>query len=234
MMLIASTHPNLAEAWRAALGPEHELYERIAMDRKTLEICLKKTHCELLLLDMAILMPEGIHDLADIIALQPTTKIILLTELVDQREEISAILFGVKAYLNIDVAPHVLHKVIKTVLSNEVWVDRKFVSRLLNEIQDITHARQKEAKQLDKGVELMTPREGEIAELVATGASNRRIAECLSISERTVKAHLGVIFRKIGISDRLQLALYMNRHHQLTGIWRNLPNATLPPDKEKH
>jgi two-component system nitrate/nitrite response regulator NarL len=118
------------------------------------------------------------------------------------------------------------------VLSNEVWVDRQFVNRLLNEIQDITQSRQKEAKQLDKGIDLMTPRESEIAELIATGASNRRIAENLSISERTVKAHLGVIFRKIGISDRLQLALYMNRYHQITHVWRARPDPN--SDKEKH
>jgi two-component system, NarL family, nitrate/nitrite response regulator NarL len=232
MILIASTQLDTAEVWRRALSPEHELYERIAADRKTLELCLKKTKCELLLLDLAILGSEGIHDLVDIFALQPETKIILLTECVEQREEISAILFGAKAYLSLEIAPHILHKVVKTVLSNEVWVDRQFVNRLLNEIQDITQSRQKEAKQLDKGIDLMTPREGEIAELIATGASNRRIAENLSISERTVKAHLGVIFRKIGISDRLQLALYMNRHHQITHVWRARPDSN--SDKEKH
>ncbi|HRE31701.1 MAG TPA: helix-turn-helix transcriptional regulator, partial [Candidatus Berkiella sp.] len=112
-----------------------------------------------------------------------------------------------------------LPKVINTVMANELWVDRKFVTRLLLEIEDITHAKHQEAKHLDKGVAAMTPRECEIAGLVATGASNRKIAEQLSISERTVKAHLGVIFRKIGITDRLQLALYMNRYQQITSIW---------------
>jgi DNA-binding NarL/FixJ family response regulator len=62
--------------------------------------------------------------------------------------------------------------------------------------------------------------------LIATGASNRRIAEKLNISERTVKAHLGGIFKKIGINDRLQLALYMNKYHQLSSLWH--PRGSTP------
>ncbi|MBI2791377.1 MAG: response regulator transcription factor [Gammaproteobacteria bacterium] len=142
-----------------------------------------------------------------------------MTKIPDQREEISAVLFGAKAYCSFDLNIELLPKVIKTVCMNELWVDRKFVTRLLIEIEDITQVKHAEAKRLDKGVAAMTPRESEIASLVATGASNRRIAEQLNISERTVKAHLGVIFRKIGITDRLQLALYMNRHQQLSAIW---------------
>jgi DNA-binding NarL/FixJ family response regulator len=142
-----------------------------------------------------------------------------MTEFYDEREEISAILFGAKAYCSFAINLSLLPKVLNTVMANELWVDRKFVTRLLTEIEDITQAKHSEAQRLDKGIATLTPRETEIACLVATGASNRRIAELLSISERTVKAHLGVIFRKIGISDRLQLALYMNRHRQLSSIW---------------
>ena len=56
----------------------------------------------------------------------------------------------------------------------------------------------------------LTSRELMVAEQVAKGASNREIAEALDITERTVKAHLSAIFEKLGVRDRVQLALAMN------------------------
>jgi DNA-binding NarL/FixJ family response regulator len=56
----------------------------------------------------------------------------------------------------------------------------------------------------------LTSRETMVAERVAHGASNREIAEVLKISERTVKAHLTTSFEKLGVRDRVQLALRMN------------------------
>ena len=68
----------------------------------------------------------------------------------------------------------------------------------------------------------LTPREGQIAELVASGASNKLIARQLDITDRTVKAHLSAIFQKLGVSDRLQLALYV------TGSGLSRPGTTPP------
>ena len=55
----------------------------------------------------------------------------------------------------------------------------------------------------------LTRREREIAELIGNGESNKQIARTLMITERTVKAHLTEIFRKVGLADRLRLALLM-------------------------
>lgn len=219
MILIASADVALAHTWRNALMPWHELYEVDIHERRALELCLKKVPFEVLIIDLALLGETGVHDISALKELQPYLHIIIMTKTVDQREEISAILFGAKAYCKADIDLSLLPKVVNTVLSDELWVDRKFVSRLLAEIEDIAQSKHHEAQHLDKGIALMTPREKEIAVLIATGASNRKIAERLSISERTVKAHLGVIFKKIGIHDRLQLALYMNKHQALSSIW---------------
>ena len=224
MIIIASSNKPTAEYWVSTLSQEFEIYNTIASSKHMLEKCLKKVKCEVLLIDHALLQDEGVHELSDLMELQPATKFILFNDYIEQREEVSAILFGVKAYLNTEIAPHDLLNVVKKVMDNEIWVDRQFLTRLLKEIQEMTQAKRLEGRKLNQGLDKMTPRESEIAKLVATGASNRRIAQCLSISERTVKAHLGVIFKKMGLHDRLQLALYMNRHHQLAHVWQAHPN----------
>lgn len=219
MILIASSDTSKTEMWRQTLTPHYDVYEVDVHDRRSLDLVLKKVSFDVLIVDLALLGESGINEISELRELQPHIHIVIMTKAPEQREEISAVLFGAKAYCNFDLKLELLPKVVKTVLENELWVDRKFVTRLLIEIEDITNVKHAEAKRLDKGIAAMTPRENEIAALVATGASNRRIAEQLNISERTVKAHLGVIFRKIGITDRLQLALYMNRHQQLSSIW---------------
>ncbi|MGD9592356.1 MAG: DNA-binding response regulator [Candidatus Berkiella sp.] len=219
MILIACADVERAVIWHQALAPFYDIYEVDVHDRRTLDLCLKKVNLDVLIVDLAMLGESGINEVSSLKEIQPDLHIVVMTKSPNQREEISAVLFGAKAYCSFELNLELLPKVVKTVLMNELWVDRKFVSRLLSEIEDITQVKHAEAQRLDKGVAAMTPREGEIAALVATGSSNRRIAEQLNISERTVKAHLGVIFRKIGITDRLQLALYMNRHQQLSAIW---------------
>lgn len=219
MILIAAIDKTLATVWHECLSKQYTLYELDVQDKRSLDLCLKKVDFDALIIDIRLLGPGGVHEIASLCEMQAGLHIIVMTPKPQPREEISAILFGAKAYCAFDIAPDMLLKVVKTVLAKELWVDRKFVSRLLKEIEDITQSRHKEARHLDEKIAALTPRELEIASFVAKGASNGKIAEQLNISERTVKAHLGGIFRKIDISDRLQLALYMNRHYQLSAIW---------------
>jgi DNA-binding NarL/FixJ family response regulator len=58
----------------------------------------------------------------------------------------------------------------------------------------------------------LTKREREVLSLIATGLSNKRLATHLGISEKTVKAHLTSVFRRIGVTDRTQAALWALRH----------------------
>lgn len=235
MILIASSDTEMATRWHQLLSTSYSIYEVDVHDRRALDVCLKKVPFDVLVVDLQLLGDSGVNEIASLREIQPHLNIVIMARVPDEREEISAIIFGAKAYCSFNIELTILPKVIKTVMENELWVDRKFVTRLLSEIEDITHAKHQEAKHLDKGIATMTPRECEIAALVATGSSNRKIAEQLSISERTVKAHLGVIFRKIGITDRLQLALYMNRHQQLSAIWHgSKPPREGPQPSDRH
>ena len=219
MIVLATGNEALAKRWRDALSKSQEVYELTLSDKRNLELCLKKISIEILFIDQALFGGGGLHELSDLLHIQSQVQIVVFSEKSNERDEISAILFGAKAYCQYDLKEHLLLKVVDTIKQGEIWVDRKFVSRLLGEIEDITKAQHHEAQDLDKILSTLTPREKEIAKHIAGGSSNRKIAEHLNISERTVKAHLGVIFRKMGIEDRLQLALYINRHRQIGSIW---------------
>lgn len=219
MILIASPNEAFAIKLHSMLSDNFEIYDVDLYSRSKLDLYLKKINVDVLIADIDIFSESGIHEISELKTMQPKMHIIILAGDVNHRDEISAILFGAKAYCQRDISPTLLTKVVSAVLNNEIWVDRLFVTRLLAEIEDITQLRQGEAKNVDSAVSKLTPRESQIAKYVANGESNRKISEYLSISERTVKAHLGVIFRKMGLKDRLQLALYMSKHQQLADVW---------------
>lgn len=232
MLLIATMDDALAKLWQSALSSEYTFHETVATDKRQLAICMKKLPIEVVLLHLPLLGSEGVTAISGLQELQPTSKVIIIAPVYDEREELTAVLFGAKAYLEDNIKMSVLLKVVQKVLLGEVWVDRMFVTRLLKEIQEITKVQHQDVVEIERGMAMMTPREEQIAELIATGASNRRIAEKLTISERTVKAHLGVIFRKIGITDRLQLALYVNKYHQIASMWHHSTEPAKSSRKE--
>src|SRR5439155_25689548 len=108
----------------------------------------------------------------------------------------------------------------------ELWASRALIARLVAELS-ARHRLREPALGHGAGAErltALTEREREIALLVGGGAANKEIAAHLGVTERTVKAHLTAIFRKIGVNDRLRLALLLNgvSHNGATGPQSNL------------
>ncbi|MDH5614830.1 MAG: response regulator transcription factor, partial [Gammaproteobacteria bacterium] len=115
---------------------------------------------------------------------------------------------GVKGYCNRYIAPDLLRRAVEAVLKGEVWVGRKLMLRLIEELS----SRKKALVQASKNLSSLSERELEIAHMVGDGSSNKLIAQKLDITERTVKAHISAIFKKTGVTDRLQLALLMSNN----------------------
>lgn len=235
MYVIASADEDFTQTCETSLPGSADLYPGHVRDYDTLMMLLKKPqpNINVLLLDATLLPQDGVNQINNFLSLRPEMHILYFVEVADQREEISAILFGVKAYCTKSMDFQLLGKIITAVLKEEIWVDRLFVTRLLAEIQDISEAKQQEAHSLDFNLKDLTKRENEIAELVANGATNRVIAEKLKITERTVKAHLGTIFKKMNVKDRLQLAISLNRHHQIPAIWHGMLEDNKAESKKK-
>ena len=110
---------------------------------------------------------------------------------------------GVRGYANTGIEPRLLQAAVQAIGRGDVWVSRRLMQRL---VEDLIDGNEREASD-DPRLDALTPREREIAEIVAEGASNKVIAARLNVTERTVKAHLTSAFQKTGTRDRLELAL---------------------------
>lgn len=116
-----------------------------------------------------------------------------------ERQVPELLLRGVYGILAPDADSETLRKAVKVVYSGELWLDRKL---LRNVLYNMGH--------LEKKGEL-TKKEKEVVDLICHGCRNKEIAQKLDISEQTVKSHCNRIFKKVGVSDRLQLALYAHK-----------------------
>ncbi|MEG0052269.1 MAG: response regulator transcription factor [Comamonas sp.] len=108
---------------------------------------------------------------------------------------------GANGYAHAYSTPTTLGSILHSIATGNIWLGRSLLQRLLQDVG--TRLPEPGAQWADA----LSPREQEVARFAAMGDSNAEIAERLSISERTVRAHLSAIFEKLQVSDRLMLAL---------------------------
>ncbi|GAB2881239.1 response regulator transcription factor [Uliginosibacterium flavum] len=134
-------------------------------------------------------------------------RIVIASSQPEDEEGLAWLDLGATGYCHAYAAEATLRQVLEVVASGELWVGRSLMSRLLKGIgaRRSTHARNWAAP--------LTEREREVARIAAEGDSNLEIAQALGITERTVKSHLTAVFEKLGVNDRLQLALKVHGIH---------------------
>lgn len=156
---------------------------------------------------MDLVMPEmnGVAATRQTLAISSDTKVIVLTSFAEDDLVFPAIEAGATGYLLKDVDPAELHHAIQAVHQGEVQLHPDIMKKLIHRMK---------TPQIETGSALgdLTPRELEVLSLIAQGKSNRQIAIALSISEKTVKTHVGNILGKLHLSDRTQAAIYAHKH----------------------
>jgi DNA-binding NarL/FixJ family response regulator len=144
--------------------------------------------------------------LAIVSALSGLAKTIVLAATDDDAMAVRALKAGAAGFCPRDTSTDLLRRAVQLVEAGEIWVGRRVMMRLIEEL-----ALRPAARPAVAGGERLTPRERELVGLVAAGSSNKDIARRLSISITTVKTHLTSIFRKLGLSTRLELAVAVGR-----------------------
>lgn len=113
-----------------------------------------------------------------------------------------ALSLGASGYAHAYAPAEALGRILTHVSAGDIWMGRTLVTRLLREIDSrLSH------RTSDDWANGLTQREVEVAQRAAMGDSNQAIADELGITERTVRAHLSAVFDKLGVADRLMLAL---------------------------
>ena len=136
----------------------------------------------------------------------PAARIIVMSDTPAQPGALLALSAGAVGYCHAQAAPALFQQIATVVVNGGLWVGADLMDRLLAAAGQVFTPTDDASILAD-----LTQREKEVALAVAKGNSNREVANKLNISERTVKAHLSVIFEKLGIRDRLQLAVLLRR-----------------------
>ncbi|WP_447893787.1 helix-turn-helix domain-containing protein [Vreelandella sp. GE22] len=134
--------------------------------------------------------------------------VVVLSYAADDREALQALDHGARGYAHTLSAPAMLEQVALVVTNHGIWAGQSLLSRVLGGSAQALQQRSGGERGLsNQHLALLTERERAVAQAVSSGASNKEIARQLDISERTVKAHLSAIFKKLAVRDRLQLML---------------------------
>lgn len=169
---------------------------------------LAKLKPDILLLDLRMPEKDGLGVLEEVNFDTTQTRVIVLTAAEDDRDVVRAMRLGARGVVLKQSASDLLLKSIRKVSEGEIWLDNRMTAEVIDAFKKSSESGQRREKPL------LSDREKEIVQLVAQGFRNREIGEKLFISEQTVKNHLHNIFDKLGVSDRLELALYAI-HHRL-------------------
>ena len=209
-IVIADDHPIVRDGLKKLLLLEDD-FEIVgeAGDGREVLSKVQEVDPDVLLLDLRMPNLDG---LAALQALQQTnkrTRVIVLTASEDKNEFVQAMKLGCSGIVLKQTAPDLIVKSIRKVNSGEIWLDSHTTAAVMRQFStnlDGSSSQSGNGKGRERSP--LSTREREIVALVAQGYKNKEMAEKMFISEQTVKNHLHNIFDKLGVSDRLELALY--------------------------
>jgi two-component system nitrate/nitrite response regulator NarL len=142
------------------------------------------------------------------LALTTRLPVVVITDKPSNDEAMAVVQAGAMGYCHCMAIPSQLQEIAVAVEHGGLWVGQELLQKLL--LASVAVASPANRDQAAHALAALTDRERMVAAEVAKGASNKEIARVLDITERTVKAHLSVIFEKLAVRDRVQLALLLN------------------------
>ncbi len=209
-ILIADDQVMLREALRELLEQEEDF--RVIAEASNGLTAIEKVNelgPDILLLDLTMPHLSGIEALRRLAKSPVQVRTILFNDTsVDSSLTIEALKLGARGVVPRDAGAPLLFKSIRAVASGEVWVGHQIIADLLNCLRSVAETQVEPEN--SNGFHL-TRREMEIVASIVEGCTNKEISQRFSISEQTVKHHLTSIFEKVGVTNRLELALIAMR-----------------------
>jgi NarL family two-component system response regulator LiaR len=198
-VLVVDDHAVVREGLRAFLDLQDGI-EVVgeAEDGEEAVAAAERVRPDVVLLDLVMPRLDGIGALRRLRDRVPAARVIVLTSFLDDDKLLPALRAGAAGYLLKNAQPQELARAVRVAHAGETLLDPAVAARLVAAL-----AADVEEDPLDR----LTPREREVLELIGRGFPNKRIAQELDISEKTVKTHVGRLLAKLGVDDRTQAAV---------------------------
>ncbi len=199
-VLVVDDHPMVRAGISALLGATEGIdVVADAGDGRAAVTAAVTAEPDVVLMDLSMPVLDGIEATRAILAARPDTRIVALTSFAD-RDRVNEVLgAGAIGYLLKDSEPDAVVAAVRAAAAGQVPLDPRVAGILL-------------PRALSDPAAALSGREREVLTLVARGLANKQIGRQLGISERTVKAHLGSVFRQLGVGDRTSAALWAKDH----------------------
>jgi DNA-binding NarL/FixJ family response regulator len=171
-------------------APDGESARQVAVDLRP----------DVMLMDLSMPRVDGAEATREVLAAVPEVKVVVLTSFSDRRRVGEALDAGAVGYQLKDCEPADLLAAVRAAAAGHAPLDPRVARVLLP------------APGGGRAADGLSPREQEVLRLVTDGLANKQIGRALGISERTVKAHLGRVFRQLGVVDRTSAAMWARDH----------------------
>jgi two-component system, NarL family, response regulator DegU len=213
-LVIADDHALLRQGLRNILELESDF--QVVSEASDGEDAIRKIDTcqpDVVLLDLNMPKMNGIEVARWVKKTHPHIQIVILTIHEDENYMFEVIRAGALGYLLKDVDPQMLVKAIRTVADGQSFIYPTLTGRLVGEFARLSDAaNQYQPRYFRPHPDRLTVREMDILKLLVRGLTNQEIAGRLYLSEKTIKNHLTSVFRKFGVNDRTQAALYAIKH----------------------
>ncbi|MEI2808849.1 MAG: response regulator transcription factor [Nocardioides sp.] len=202
-VVIVDDHQLVRSGVRVLLSsdPEIEVVGEATNGQEGVEAAVSAA-ADVVLMDLSMPVMDGVEATAALVERLPDAKVLVLTSFADSERVRAALGAGATGYVLKDAEPDQLLSAVKSAAAGHVPIDPRVARALLPNAGGSSSS---------PGANL-SARETEVLRLVAQGFSNKQIGRALGIAERTVKAHLGRVFRELGVLDRTSAALWAKDH----------------------
>ena len=212
-ILIASEDSVLVARFSAALQKCYSMLKWTG--RKSANEMFKDDKPDLVLIDPKYFPAPFTAYISEIAEKHQCLRIMIIENQSDRQVDQYALFkAGAHGFCKENISDALLNRAVQMVCEGEYWIQRKLIANIIDDLaRELTETPEHPATGENPVLDALTPRELEVAKMVRLGGNNKMIARELEISERTVKAHLSAIFRKLDIQNRLHLALYFSENN---------------------
>ena len=229
-VVIVDDHPLFREALRSLLETDPGLQVvGEAADGKSAIRLTRELRPDIVLLDLVMPTGSGLDTLRELTAVS-TARVLLLTAEAPNDEVVRALTLGARGVVMKHTASELLFKSIRTVMAGSHWIGRECVDEVIDRMRERAMAGPSPRRPTFG----LSARELQVVSTIVAGATNDDTARELRISVKTVKHHLTSIFDKLGMSNRLELALFAVQHGLTTDADVATDDAAMPEPAMAH